>query len=210
MDGQPRDHIVQVPNWFGVVRYVQIGLAFLVIVLSGYGLSAIIALGGAGYAIFVAIATIVVCVWYTVAVLKSPSLYNGIAVLVLECFMVIWWLASWTNLAAWASAYGFVDAVNSSASLESYRAAMAAAAAIGAVNFVLFKVTLIVFAIRFHRHRIAGRPWSYRGKWANGAVNGSGAQNNNEPIKIVPAQNIHMQPQQTYQQPARVPMYQGA
>ena len=53
MDGQPRDHIVQVPDWFMTLRYVQIGLAAVVLALSAFGLSAIIALGGASYAIFV-------------------------------------------------------------------------------------------------------------------------------------------------------------
>jgi hypothetical protein len=53
MDGQPRDHIVQVPDWFITLRYVQIGLAALVLALSAFGLSAIVVLGGASYAIFV-------------------------------------------------------------------------------------------------------------------------------------------------------------
>ena len=53
MDCQPRDHIVQVPDWFITLRYVQIGLAAVVFALSAFGLSAIAAFGGASYAVFV-------------------------------------------------------------------------------------------------------------------------------------------------------------
>jgi hypothetical protein len=66
--------------------------------------------------------------------------------------MVIWWLASWTNLAAWAAIYTAVDStytycysdgvcvkskrdlVKRHVAWRSYRDALAAAAGIGAVN----------------------------------------------------------------------------
>ena len=104
-----------------------------------------------------AIATFIICTWYIVSVIKSPSLYNGIAILVLECFQLVWWLSAWTNLASWAAAYAYVDDYCygddcfggrgvTQASWESYHNAIAAGAAIGAVN--LFVSPILVQVLR--------------------------------------------------------------
>ena len=101
------------------------------------------------------IATFVICTWYIVSVIKSPSAYNGIAVLVLECFLVVWWLSAWGTLAAWAAAYSFVDYVCfdvncykkrgvTQTSWESYRNAIAASAAIGAVDLFVSPILVQV------------------------------------------------------------------
>ena len=104
-----------------------------------------------------AIATFIICTWYIVSVIKSPSVYNGIAVLVFECFQVIWWLSAWTNLAAWAAAYTYVDdncygddhcykkRGITQTSWESYRNAIAAGAAIGAVNLFVSPILVQVY-----------------------------------------------------------------
>ena len=103
-----------------------------------------------------AIATFIICTWYIVSVIKSPSLYNGIAVLVLECFQLVWWLSAWTNLALWAAAYTYVDnncygddncykkRGITRTSWEGYRNAIAAGAAIGAVNLFVSPILVQV------------------------------------------------------------------
>jgi hypothetical protein len=109
------------------------------------------------------IATFVVIGYYLLSTIKFPQFYNRIAVLVLECFMVVWWLACWANLAAWAAAYTAIDTsfassgtvttgsggtycyngvcvkskrelAKRSLNWRAYRGALAAAAGIGALN----------------------------------------------------------------------------
>jgi hypothetical protein len=48
-----RDHIVPVPAFFGILKWIQLGLAVVVLALSAYGLSSLSWLGGAYYAVFV-------------------------------------------------------------------------------------------------------------------------------------------------------------
>lgn len=86
------------------------------------------------------IASFIILGYYLLSTLKFPAAYNRWAVLVLECFAVVWWLACWANLAAWAAAFSFVDDdfVDGStfdSRAHSFRNAMAAAAGIGALNW---------------------------------------------------------------------------
>ena len=141
-----RDHIVPVPKWFTIIKYVQLLLAVVVLALSAYGLSGLSWLGGADYSIFVAIATFIIVGYYLLSTIRLVSLYNKIAVLVLECFMVIWWLSTWAYLASWAAAFTLIDDPVCDGygncygddsyfnNWASYRDALAAAAGIGALN----------------------------------------------------------------------------
>jgi hypothetical protein len=212
---QRRDHIVPVPPFFLVLRCIQMVLALVVLGLSAYGLSGFAVLGGASFSIFVALVTMIIGGWYLLSSRQIPALYHKVAVLVLECFLLIWWLAAWADLAAWAGGYDFYAVTTSSVcaygycapfkkravdvnSWENYRNAMAAAAGIGALNFILFIVTLVTFAIYFHRHRIAGSPWGYGGHWANGIPNGNVGGG---PANQIVAARVEQVPQYDIKQP---------
>jgi hypothetical protein len=98
------DHIPLVPPYFHILRLAQIVIALLVLSLAAYAVSGV-AYGGGGYAIFVSLATLILLTYSLATTFKFPRFYNRIAVLVLECLAVVWWLAVWTSLAAWASLY---------------------------------------------------------------------------------------------------------
>lgn len=102
------------------------------------------------FALFVSLVTIVVLRYRVVAVLRFPVLYNRIAVLVLECLLVVWWLSAFAGLAAWGAAVRWLDepvcTINSSGdryciskragefSGKQYRGIVAAAASLGVVE----------------------------------------------------------------------------
>ena len=51
------------------------------------------------------IASFIINGYYIVSIFALPAIYNCWVFLILECLHVVWWLACWADLAAWASAY---------------------------------------------------------------------------------------------------------
>lgn len=102
------------------------------------------------FALFVSLVTIVALAYRAVAALRYPVLCNRIAVLVLECLLVVWWFSAFAGLAAWSAAVRWLDnpvcSINSSGnrfciskragefSGKHYRGIVAAAASLGAVE----------------------------------------------------------------------------
>jgi hypothetical protein len=120
-----RSHIVEVPSWFLTIRFVQIGLSILVLLLNAIGLALFSFYGGPGYGIFTvrqithrqncsnsiqSIATVIICAYYIISVKSKPELYNYIAIVILEVFMVIWWLSAFSVTAWVASAFSIFGA----------------------------------------------------------------------------------------------------
>lgn len=48
-----------------------------------------------------ALYTIIILVYYFVAVHRAHQIYNWIALLSLECVSVVFWLSTWSTLASW-------------------------------------------------------------------------------------------------------------
>jgi len=149
-----RSHIVEVPSWFLTVRYVQIGLAALTLLLEAIGLGLLTLYGSPGYGVFTCIATIIICGYYVISSTSKPDLYNYIAIIVLEVFMEIWWLSAF-SLTAWvASLLGIYD----EAGLYEYGRwhgayiCFALAAVTSAAEWVLVTATLITFVMNVARH----------------------------------------------------------
>jgi len=153
---QPK--VVQVPPFFKILKFVQIGLALLILALSAAAIGIIAGngyLGGPSYQIFVAIATFITNGYYLFATLRAPHLYHKIPILVLEIFQFLWWLSSWTTLAYWAAwATVWVDAFTftTDVSGKAFAGVLGAAAFFAAVNWVTFAVTMIVFIINMRKH----------------------------------------------------------
>jgi hypothetical protein len=55
------------------------------------------------------LATVIINTWFLVSSKKSPSLYNPIVVLLLQCLLFIWWLATWADLITWTVAFAYSD-----------------------------------------------------------------------------------------------------
>ncbi|OCK77649.1 hypothetical protein K432DRAFT_427851 [Lepidopterella palustris CBS 459.81] len=212
-----RDHIVAVPPFFIFIIIAQIIVAIAVLGLAAYGATFDDWFGGNGFAIFCAIATFIINGYYLLTTLALPMAYNCWAFLVLECFLVVWWLSCWADLASWAAAYSFgletcyVDVDNNFVCVgndyKKYRDVMAAAAGIGALEWVLTIVTLAVFGIYTHRHRTSGAPYMMGGAWRDTQQNPQGLNDKAEPgiqdpypAVLQPPQSFPMNEQSMYQQ----------
>ncbi|KAK3721976.1 hypothetical protein LTR37_002792 [Vermiconidia calcicola] len=177
------DHIVQLPKAIWIIKIVQTVIAVLVLAFSAFEV-AVYPNSVSGYDIFVALYTIAILVYYFVALHGSTKIYNWIALLVLECVAVIFWLCVWalfaTSLAALALydtyyndyAYGGYYSYikrDSLAKRYDYNTAVAAGAlvyttlAISVIQFILYCVTLGFMGKGIHHHRKAGRPMNHGG-----------------------------------------------
>ncbi|OCK92349.1 uncharacterized protein K441DRAFT_697791 [Cenococcum geophilum 1.58] len=176
MAGAGRDHIVSVPPFYLFILIAQIVLAIIVLGLAAYSATFHIWFGGNGYAFFCSIASFIINGYYIASTLALPAIYNCWVFLILECLHVVWWLACWADLAAWASAYSSAYDITTLSlpkacyfdadfemvceDAKKHKNAIAAAAGIGALLWLLAIVSLAIFAINVHRHRTSGSPYT--------------------------------------------------
>lgn len=132
--------IIALPAYAFRLRLSQIIIAIVILILN---VISIIMLGGYGalsYGIFTPIATCVIVAYWYYANYPRPQYYNRWAILVLDCFAVVWWLSMWSVLAQWAAAMGLIDAIDNTygvddlASVNIVHALAAVAAVLGAAE----------------------------------------------------------------------------
>lgn len=122
--------------------------------------------------------------YHRLALRYKPVLYNCWAVLSLEAFGVIFWLASFILLAEWTALfnnsvywgqtylaylpYNITHDAKRALVLDTspgeYHAGVilaGIATGLGGLEFALFVVTLVVFSVNLHKHRKAGYPAVY-------------------------------------------------
>ncbi|KAI1616318.1 hypothetical protein EDD36DRAFT_428910 [Exophiala viscosa] len=172
--------VVPMPRWSSIVGCARVLLAICVL-----GLTAAATAIWGGYdefifALFTSAASLLVFVYYFVALSGQPTLYNRWAVLGLEIFGVVFWLVSFLLLAHWTSVYnaywfgendnyswwntsiapdkiGFRERSVFKRDSNSYHTGIAlagTAAGLGGVEFVLYALTLIVFGASLHHQRV--------------------------------------------------------
>ncbi|KAK4132571.1 hypothetical protein BT67DRAFT_360130, partial [Trichocladium antarcticum] len=166
------EHIPIYPRGFTGIRIVQLVLAILILGLAAYTV-ALLAYDGNSFILAVAVMTIVTSIYHLVARYNVPAIYNYWAILGLDIFYVVMWLASFALLAArvaaWYSAVGYSSSYSSyygsyyGSSSYGYSvgdliwlACQATAASLGGLQFVLHIASLVIHSIRLHRHRAAG------------------------------------------------------
>jgi len=161
---QSHANVVEVPPFFFTLKVAQIAISVLVLALSaasialegGYGYY-----GGQGWAIFVCIATWITCGWYIASTRFMPNVYHRIPALVLEVFLWIWWLSTWTTLAYWSAWAGiFNDDLLGYRNVHAgvLQGVLGVAAALAAINWILIFTTAVIFVIHFLRFQRSGRP----------------------------------------------------
>ncbi|RDW92541.1 hypothetical protein BP5796_01935 [Coleophoma crateriformis] len=172
MSSTTKPHMLATPVFLWGFRLAQLVLALVVLGLSAYGIT-FLAFDGDSLMLFTALATMIVVTYVGVATLFAPVIYNYWAILGLDVFAIIFWLISFPLLASEIASYSgttydycyyycyrkdkrYVPAKRAVTTVETYRNAMIADAAIGGIEFVLFVVTLVVTSIHLHRHRKAG------------------------------------------------------
>ncbi|OIW23986.1 hypothetical protein CONLIGDRAFT_120551 [Coniochaeta ligniaria NRRL 30616] len=163
-----REHIPLYPNNFIALRIVQLVVAVIVIGLAAYGVSGW-AFDGDIFIMVVGLMTMIVTIYYIVAETASPAIYNYWAVLSLDIFLVIMWLASFALLASEVAAiYSYTSSTYYDYYTGSYytsgglggatawAACLAAASGLGGLEFALFIGSLATHGVMLHRHRKAG------------------------------------------------------
>ncbi|EGY17339.1 hypothetical protein HYQ45_009246 [Verticillium longisporum] len=159
-----REHIPAYPRGFIALRIVQLALGLIALGLCAFG-AYLWPISGNCLMLFVAVATLIVTVWLVVAEYSLPCIYNYWAVLALDIFLVVFWLCAFALLASQAAfvfsgtTYCNVYDCYSSEPTGLYfvfAACMAAASAIGGLQFALFVTSLAIHSTVLHRHRKAG------------------------------------------------------
>jgi len=173
-----RSHVLPFPTWTIVLRGLQLALGITIMGLAAYGINYFPISGGydgIDLTMYTAITTMITAVYILVATFAFPIAYNYWAILGLDIHGVLFWLISFALLASEVSTYksDVVDVVNNcvwefgvcyykrailkrDTTVSDYYHAMAATAALGAFEFVLFVITLVFTGLWLHRHRKAG------------------------------------------------------
>lgn len=165
--------IVALPTYTFRLRLSQFIITVFVLILNIISTAIYGGYGALGYGIFTPIATCVIVGYWYYATYHNPQCYNRWAILVLDCFSVVWWLSLWSVLASWAAFLGLIDSLDSAdgfndlGSLHTVHALTAIAAVLGAVEFVLFLVSLISYSINLHRARMTERANTHQNPFTN-------------------------------------------
>ncbi|KUJ14932.1 uncharacterized protein LY89DRAFT_735988 [Mollisia scopiformis] len=170
LDG--RSHIPALPFWVALIRIAQFILALITLILAGYA-SGVFGAGyfpGYGMTFFTFAWTVLFLLYIFVTPLWFPQVYLYWAHLGFEIATVIFWLVTFALLAQEAAvwnAFSTADAELNTALSEAGSNAIVfphwdqaikatkAAAGIGALTWLLFIVTLVVFSFLLHKHRVA-------------------------------------------------------
>ncbi|KAI7230320.1 hypothetical protein KC330_g7025 [Hortaea werneckii] len=162
-----RDHMLQMPRAVWILHILQLIIAVLVTALSAF-MVYVIPYDATIFSIFTGSYSILILIYYFVAVHASPKLYNWIALLVLEVLALVFWLACFAALGA---LYAILVYIGDYYVYDSYRkrdvymlsvayaAVLITCLAISIVNFIFYCVTLGFTCTAIHRHRKAGLPF---------------------------------------------------
>ncbi|KAH7018089.1 uncharacterized protein B0I36DRAFT_368136 [Microdochium trichocladiopsis] len=157
-----REHIPQYPKGFVALRIIQLIFSLICMSLSAFALS-LATSSTPMIMIFVSIFTLITTTYNIVACNIHPKLYNYWAVLTFEIFLFLAWLVAFALMgssgavliASW-QAYGNSLTSESADLIAVLGSVMAAAGAIGAMNWILFFVSLVMNSVLISRHRSAG------------------------------------------------------
>ncbi|KAI7171511.1 hypothetical protein KC316_g11307 [Hortaea werneckii] len=180
-----RHHMLQVPRAVWILHILQLIIAVLATALSAF-MVYVIPYDATIFSIFTVRASlsheanyktdkarqgsysILILIYYFVAVHASPKLYNWIALLVLEVLALVFWLACFAALGA---LYAILVYIGDYYVYDSYRkrdlymlsvaytAVLITCLAMSIVNFIIYCVTLGFTCKAIHRHRKAGLPF---------------------------------------------------
>ncbi|KAI7786655.1 hypothetical protein LA080_002765 [Diaporthe eres] len=208
-----REHIPIYPKGFIALRIVQLVLALIILGLCAYSLTSELSFSGGALSVFTSVATLITMGYHIVAHFGPAVIYNYWAILALDVFGIILWIASFALLAAQIApvmASGVVllcdyycDWAYLTTTGWAVAACLCAAAGLGGIEFILSIVALAMHSVMMHRHRSAGlhnRPISPQLRAEEGFPAGGPVQSE----KAQPLQNVAPQPQYASSHPTAV------
>jgi hypothetical protein len=234
MEAVGRNHVLVLPKPVLALRTVQLFFALIILALASYGVYWW-SYDGDDLILFTAIATMIITV-YVIAAERAPMIYNYWAILGLDIFAIVFWVISFSLLASevaswviYTDNFGcttdiFGDVVcykKRSLGLSKrfwttspyrYRDSMAAASALGGLEFILFVITLTFTGVGLHRHRKAGGHSMPNSAMPNSAVPNSAMPNSatemeTKPGGVYPPQGAYAPQSYPSPQPTPQPAY---
>ncbi|KAF6812260.1 hypothetical protein CSOJ01_05249 [Colletotrichum sojae] len=143
------------PTFFSILRFAVLVLSLAVLAACAYNLSLLGGYSGSytgppGFMLFVAIFTLVVLGGAMTLERFAPHLYFRLALLIAYGTNVLFWLSGWAWSASIAALFLGDACIGSTcfgptAEEKKYGGSMAAAAAVGAVNWVMMIIVLVYF-----------------------------------------------------------------
>ncbi|KAJ9145451.1 hypothetical protein NKR23_g5469 [Pleurostoma richardsiae] len=164
-DGRDRTHIPPQALWIFFLRIAQLALAIIVVGLTGYAADTFDnTFNSLGYSFFVFAWTVVYLAWLLISIFFFPIAYHPWAHLAVDIVTGIFWLACWADLAHDASNLDNAEDYYDNYVPYSYRGSgygrikraincVKAAAAIGALEWVLFVISTIFLVLAILGHR---------------------------------------------------------
>jgi hypothetical protein len=159
-----REHIPEYPRGFIVLRALQLVLTIIVLGITAYTM-AVVSFVSNSLMTFTCVVSLIVTAWLVSAHSCAPQAYNYWATLVFDIFLLLLWLVSWILMAS-SSAWLFVtdgdfctyNTCYSGLSDEgvAFASVLAGAAGLGAINCLLFFISLIIHSVVVCRHRRKG------------------------------------------------------
>jgi hypothetical protein len=132
--------IIDVPPWTFQVRIAQCGISFLVLIVTIIPIALWSGYYSFGLGIFTCLATAAITGYWYHANKRNGTAYNRWAILFLDCWATLWWLASFSTLANLAAAFGTIAGLETAVGLplpsniQTSRALTGLAAFLGAVE----------------------------------------------------------------------------
>ncbi|TQV98555.1 membrane-associatingdomain-containing protein [Cordyceps javanica] len=168
-----KEHMPNYPKGWITIRILQLIVAVVILGLCSYLVTTSVIGAGFYVQIFTAVCTIITSIWLICAHSCAPRAFNYWAVLVLDIYQYLLWLGGFAACAILAAGlfggnslrgstggYDFNRYTYSWYGDDGYTttnaAIGAAAAGLGAVEFLFFFICLIVDSVVIHRHRRAG------------------------------------------------------
>ncbi|TLD32713.1 hypothetical protein PspLS_01000 [Pyricularia sp. CBS 133598] len=161
-DGNDRAHVPDTPMWIAIIRVVQLALALLILILTAVAANKFgVAWSSLALTWFTFAWTLLHIGWLAISILIVPLIYNIWGQLAVEILSVIFWLASWAALAADAGALSEAETVYTgrgrasgiNSNWKTGADCIKASAALGALQWVLFVITLVFFVMALIRFR---------------------------------------------------------
>ncbi|KIM95923.1 hypothetical protein OIDMADRAFT_170476 [Oidiodendron maius Zn] len=172
-----RDHVLQLPRFILILRFVQIVLALAVLGISAYAISNY-AVDAEALLIYCAVSTLIVSTYAIVAEMRFPIIYNYWAIMALDAYESLMWLVGMALAAdriatVWKAiddalhnfcylgicSRATIDGIPISDSVntgKNVKNATIAAAAFAGILMVLFVICLVFVVLGLMRHRAAG------------------------------------------------------
>lgn len=100
-------HMLHLPRFFTVIKYIQLVIAVIVTALSAFCV-AVLPFNAMIFALFVGVYSLGIIIYFLVASKATPKSYNWVALLILEILATIFWLAAWAIMGALFAALAYL------------------------------------------------------------------------------------------------------